>query len=164
MNTFDSREEAFERRFAVEEEINFKARARRNKRIGLWAAQLLGKDGASADVYASELSDTMKLENKAHIFVALQNEYQIFKVHWGGYSGYDRWFAEPLSNAHLAIIDTYYALEPGFRALLVQQKSFTQFYAAVRKLALLPEEERRRQLHALALASSKLSTSAIDRQ
>ncbi|WP_370551327.1 aminopeptidase [Glaciimonas sp. PAMC28666] len=117
-----------------------------------------------SDVYASHLSDTVKLEKKAHIFVALQNDYQILKVHWGGYSGYDRWFAEPLSNAHLAIIDTYYALEPGFRALLVQQQNFTQFYAAVRKLALLPEEERRRQLNALALASSKLSTSAIDRQ
>ena len=55
MNSFDSREEAYEKRFAVDEEINFKAQARRNKRVGLWAAQLLGKDGASADAYASEL-------------------------------------------------------------------------------------------------------------
>jgi len=55
MNTFESREEAFEKRFAVEEEIRFKALARRNKRIGLWAAQLVGKDGAAAETYASDL-------------------------------------------------------------------------------------------------------------
>ena len=117
-----------------------------------------------AEVYASNLSDTVKLKNKAHIFASLQDEYQILKGHWGGYSGYDRWFAEPLSNAHLAIIDTYYALEPGFQALLVQQQSFPRFYVAVRKLALLPKEERRRQLNALALSSSKLNTSGIDPQ
>lgn len=114
-----------------------------------------------SDVYTSDLSNTAKLENKAHIFAALQSEYQLLKTQWGGYSGYDRWFAEPLSNAHLAIIDTYYALEPGFRALLVQQQSFAQFYVAVRKLASLSKEERRRQLSALAKAASTQKTDAI---
>jgi hypothetical protein len=55
MSTFDKREEAFEKRFAVDEEMNFKALARRNKRIGLWAAQLLGKDGSAGQTYAGEL-------------------------------------------------------------------------------------------------------------
>jgi len=55
MSSFDRREEAFEKRFAVDEEITFKALARRNKRIGLWAAQLLGKDAAAAESYAAEL-------------------------------------------------------------------------------------------------------------
>ena len=55
MNTFENREEAFEKRFAVEEEIRFKTLARRNKQIGLWAAQLAGKDGAAAAAYADDL-------------------------------------------------------------------------------------------------------------
>ena len=55
MSTFDKREDAFERRFAVDEEINFKARARRNRRVGAWAAQLLGKEGAAAEAYAGDL-------------------------------------------------------------------------------------------------------------
>jgi hypothetical protein len=52
MATFDNREEAFEKRFALEEEIGFKALARRNKRLGIWAAQLLGKDGDAAQAYS----------------------------------------------------------------------------------------------------------------
>jgi hypothetical protein len=55
MSTFDKREEAHEKRFAVEEEMNFKALARRNKRIGLWAAQLLSKDDSAAEAYAADL-------------------------------------------------------------------------------------------------------------
>jgi hypothetical protein len=52
MTTFDKREEAFEQRFAHDEEIKFKATARRNKMLGLWAAQKLGLTGAEADSYA----------------------------------------------------------------------------------------------------------------
>ena len=55
MKNFESREEAFEKRFAVDEEISFKALARRNKRIGLWAGELVGKDGAAAQAYAADL-------------------------------------------------------------------------------------------------------------
>ena len=52
MTTFDEREQAFEAKFAHDEEMQFKARARRNKLVGLWAAELLGKTGAAADEYA----------------------------------------------------------------------------------------------------------------
>ncbi|MCP8938915.1 DUF1476 domain-containing protein [Alsobacter sp. SYSU M60028] len=52
MTTFDKREEAFERMFARDEELKFKAMARRNRLLGLWAAQQLGKSGAEADDYA----------------------------------------------------------------------------------------------------------------
>ncbi|MGB7431289.1 MAG: DUF1476 domain-containing protein [Ahrensia sp.] len=47
-----SREQAFENKFAHDEALKFKAEARRNKLLGLWAAELLGKDGADADAYA----------------------------------------------------------------------------------------------------------------
>ena len=55
MSTFDKREEGFELKFAHEEEVRFKARARRNKMLGLWAADKLGLDAAAADAYAKEL-------------------------------------------------------------------------------------------------------------
>jgi hypothetical protein len=52
MTTFDKREEGFEKKFAHDEELRFKAMARRNKNLGLWAAQKLGLSGADADAYA----------------------------------------------------------------------------------------------------------------
>src|SRR5271169_6380520 len=52
MTTFDKREEAFEKQFAHDEELKFKATARRNKLLGLWAAEKLGLTGAEADSYA----------------------------------------------------------------------------------------------------------------
>ncbi len=55
MTTFDERENAFESKFAHDEEMQFKATARRNKLLGLWAAELLGKSGAEAEAYALEV-------------------------------------------------------------------------------------------------------------
>jgi hypothetical protein len=55
MTTFDKREEGFEKQFAHDEELRFKATARRNKLLGLWAAEKLGLNGAEADAYAKEV-------------------------------------------------------------------------------------------------------------
>ena len=55
MTTFDKREEGFEKKFAHDEELQFKANARRNKLLGLWAAEKLGLTGAQADAYAKEV-------------------------------------------------------------------------------------------------------------
>ena len=55
MTTFDKREEGFEKQFAHDEELRFKANARRNKLLGLWAAEKLGKSGTDADAYAKEV-------------------------------------------------------------------------------------------------------------
>jgi hypothetical protein len=55
MTTFDKREEGFEKKFALDEELRFKANARRNKLLGLWAAEKLGKSGADAAAYAKEV-------------------------------------------------------------------------------------------------------------
>ena len=52
MATFDQRKDAFENKFAHDEELRFKAMARRNKLLGLWAAEKLGKSGADAEAYA----------------------------------------------------------------------------------------------------------------
>jgi hypothetical protein len=53
--TFDKREEGFEKQFAHDEELKFKAMARRNKMLGMWAAGILGKSGADAEAYAKEV-------------------------------------------------------------------------------------------------------------
>jgi hypothetical protein len=55
MTTFDKREEGFEKKFAHDEELRFKAMARRNKLFGLWAAEKLGLTGDAADAYAKEV-------------------------------------------------------------------------------------------------------------
>src|SRR3954453_15553886 len=55
MTTFDKREEGFEKKFAHDEELRFKANARRNKLLGLWAAEKLGITGAAAHAYAKEV-------------------------------------------------------------------------------------------------------------
>jgi hypothetical protein len=55
MSTFDQREDSFEKRFVHEEELQFRAEARRNKLVGLWAAEKLGKTGAEAQAYAESL-------------------------------------------------------------------------------------------------------------
>jgi len=55
MTTFDEREEGFEKKFAHEEELKFKAEARRNKLLGLWAADKLGLSGEAANAYAKQV-------------------------------------------------------------------------------------------------------------
>jgi len=55
MTTFDKREEGFEQQFAHDEELKFKATARRNKMLGLWAAEKLGLSGAEAESYATSV-------------------------------------------------------------------------------------------------------------
>lgn len=55
MTTFDKRQEGFEKKFAHDEELRFKAMARRNKLLGLWAAEKMGLSGAEADAYAKSV-------------------------------------------------------------------------------------------------------------
>ena len=55
MTSFDNRKDAFENKFAHDEELLFKAMARRNKLLGLWAAEKLGKTGDAATAYAKEV-------------------------------------------------------------------------------------------------------------
>ena len=55
MSNFDNRQKGFEGKFAHDQELQFKAGARRNKLLGLWAAGLMGKTGEEADAYAKEV-------------------------------------------------------------------------------------------------------------
>jgi hypothetical protein len=55
MSNMKDREQGFERKFVLDEETRFKAAARRNKLLGMWAAEKLGKSGADAEAYAREV-------------------------------------------------------------------------------------------------------------
>jgi predicted aminopeptidase len=94
-------------------------------------------------------SDNEKRAVKVRLFQELKDEYQVLKGNWGGYAGYDRFFEQPLSNAHLASIATYEDFVPAFRALLKRDGSFGRFYKSVRQLSELDRKERHRILKAL---------------
>ena len=55
MNTFEDRQKGFERKFALDEELRFKSTARRNKLLGLWAAEKMGLSGDEAQAYARDV-------------------------------------------------------------------------------------------------------------
>ncbi len=65
MTTFDDRENAFESKFAHDADMRFRAEARRNKLLGLWAAGLMGKTGDKAEEYAKEVVKS-DLEEAGH--------------------------------------------------------------------------------------------------
>lgn len=76
MTTFDEREQAFEAKLAHDEELKFKANVRRNKWLGLWAAEKLGKTGAAAEDYAATLIAADLEENNAdEIFKTIRADF-----------------------------------------------------------------------------------------
>jgi predicted aminopeptidase len=73
----------------------------------------------------------------------LQDDYALLKRQWGGYAGYDRWFAQKLTNAHLASVATYTDGVPGFRQLLQKEgNDLVKFYAAAKLLSEKDKPER----------------------
>lgn len=97
--------------------------------------------------YARPVSDTEKRARKAQLIEAMRHDYEVLKAErWGGYTGYDRWFDGPVSNAHFVLVATYHDLVPAFRALHAAQADFSKFYQEVRQLARLNKAERRTRL------------------
>lgn len=102
-------------------------------------------------LYASDLAPATMRARKVQEFQNLQHDYLALKQSWGGYNGFDRWFARDLNNAHLASVTTYTQLVPAFQGLLAAQGGdMRKFYKAVKKLAKQEPSERRA---ALALAA-----------
>lgn len=106
---------------------------------------------ALGQLYSSDVSVEQKRRRKEEILDGLRRAYQVQRRDWGGFAGYDRWFAQPLGNAHLASVAIYTQQVPAFQALLAQQgNDLPRFYAAVRELAALPVDARKARLAALA--------------
>jgi predicted aminopeptidase len=94
-------------------------------------------------LYSSDLDDGVKRSGKQRVFAELRADYDRMKSVWGGYGGYDGWFAQPLNNARLASVNTYGQLVPAFQALLERVGGdLVRFYGVVKSIAQLPKEER----------------------
>ena len=108
-----------------------------------------------AALYASTADDVSKRQAKQTILADLQHRYQRLKQEqWNGFSGYDRWFAEPPNNAKLLTVAAYHDYVPAFITLYEQSgRNFPKFYRAVAKLGALPPQERKHQLGVLAAAN-----------
>jgi predicted aminopeptidase len=91
---------------------------------------------------------------KAALFAALRRDYAELKSSWGGYAGYDPFFASDLNNAKLASLALYNELAPAFEALLAQQNyDLPQFYRRIARLATLDKAARRELLMQLLPAT-----------
>jgi predicted aminopeptidase len=96
---------------------------------------------------APSLCPLERWRQKEAILSRLREDYERLKAQWGGYSGFDHWFAQPLNNAQLNTVETYYQLVPGFRRLLrASEGDLPKFYRQVAALGRWPKEERRRRL------------------
>jgi predicted aminopeptidase len=111
------------------------------------------------EVFASDISDDEKRNKKALVITSLKQTYhQIKEEKWGGYSGYDQWFNEPITNAHFVLIATYEELVPAFQALHAKSGSLKKFYAEVKAMAKQDKVRRREQLSLLLATPSSVQT------
>jgi predicted aminopeptidase len=99
--------------------------------------------GYLEELYATASSDDEKRKRKAEILSSLHDAYLGLKATWGGFSGYDRWFAQRPNNAHIASIAIYTQLAPSFHAMLHRARGDLQaFYLQVKQTAKLAAPER----------------------
>ena len=98
-------------------------------------------------LYAKDLPTRTKRDAKAGMFDGLRNEYRLLKQQWEGYPGYDLWFSQPLNNAQMISVSTYYDLVPEFLRLLQHTEyNLEMFYKECQNLARQTKEERRARL------------------
>lgn len=111
------------------------------------------------ELYVEDIPREDKFARKAALFAALKQDYAALKQDWGGYAGYDRWFARDLNNAHLASVATYHQLVPGFQQVLREQDGdLPRFFHAIKQLAKLSKTERTARL----LGPANSATAQVD--
>jgi predicted aminopeptidase len=98
-------------------------------------------------LYAGADGDAAKRAGKATLMAQLRADYETMKAErWGGYSGYDGWFARA-NNASFGVLAAYNQLVPNFERLFEREgRDFNAFYAEVKRIAALPQAERRMAL------------------
>ncbi|HEX9672262.1 MAG TPA: aminopeptidase [Burkholderiales bacterium] len=101
-------------------------------------------------LYRTRLAPDALRDRKRAILAELASEYRSRKAGWGGFTGYDSWFAGTPNNAQLASVAVYSQQVPAFEALLAREGgNLARFYAAVQELAALPKAERDSRMNAL---------------
>ncbi len=100
-----------------------------------------------ARLYASTASDAAKREEKVAALARLRADYAAMKAsRWGGYAGYDAWFARA-NNAAFGVLASYTDLVPAFERVFEREgRDFSRFYDEVRRIAALAPAERRAAL------------------
>jgi predicted aminopeptidase len=94
-------------------------------------------------LYESDATPAEKRRGKARLLAGMRAAYELLKDSWGGYDGYDAWFADGLNNAKLAAVSTYRDYVPWFRRLFRQTGGdFAAFYQAASVIGALPKEQR----------------------
>lgn len=101
------------------------------------------------DIFHRDLPDAEKRLAKRQVFASMKQQYEVLKTErWDGYTGYDRWFADDISNAHFALSSTYHDLVPAFHGMYAQLDDLPRFYARVKALAKQDKSHRRAALAA----------------
>ena len=115
-----------------------------NKFLGTVRAEL-------RQLYASEIDNDQKRRAKEDIVAHAFDKYEHLKQDWGGYDGFDQWMSGGLNNARLSSMATYYELVPAFQTLLRQvDYDLNKFYAIVKDIGSMPENERIARLRSLS--------------
>lgn len=113
------------------------------QRQDAFVALVTGARDRLRGLYAQRLDEAEALARKAAIQAGLRRDYRRLREEWGGYDGYDAWFAQGLNNAQLAAVTTYRDHVPAFQRLLAEQGGdMAAFYRACRELSERPTGER----------------------
>jgi predicted aminopeptidase len=123
---------------------------RQRERQHAFAALVGATRTALAALYESGLPEQEMRARKADELARMHERYAALRATWGGYTGYDAWFASPVNNARIASVATYRRLVPALRTLLTDSGgNLPAFYAAVDALGALRPPERAQRLEAL---------------
>ncbi|HXT13885.1 MAG TPA: aminopeptidase [Candidatus Angelobacter sp.] len=116
----------------------------------------LDKDGKVKAAKTPPLPPAQLKEAKERVFAELRENYQQLKASWGGYSGYDDWFAHELNNAQLNTIANYFDFLPAFQRLLeLNGNDMEKFYVEVERLSKIDKDQRHQWLRNLAKGEGK---------
>jgi predicted aminopeptidase len=105
-------------------------------------ALLRAASASLRSLYGNELPAASMRVEKNRVFGRLKFSYEQLRRAWGGYPGYDDWFARPLGNANLASVATYRDCAPGLERALAAAGSLAGFYARAAELAKMTRAER----------------------
>ena len=141
-----------------DQEPRMRYEAARKRKADFLALLRKARDRLQA-VYGSSLSDARKRLKKQEVFDLLREEYQAVKQNkWDGFKGYDRWFAQPLGNAHLGAIGAYNDGVDAFLGMLNEvDGNLSDLYELAGRVGALAPDERKARLQGYKQAFVKAS-------